>query len=88
MTGSALAAIRCAPTPPDWTLAACRRHDPDLWFPGAGAGDTPVRAKRICWTCPIVAVCREYAIPQADLGGIWGGLSPLERARARRERGV
>lgn len=70
----------------DWTLAACARHDPELWFPSERAGDLPINAKRICHTCPIRDDCREYALADASLSGIWGELSPLERKRIRAER--
>jgi WhiB family redox-sensing transcriptional regulator len=71
-----------------WALAACLRYDPDWWFPSSKAGDSPVHAKRVCHGCPVRQACEDYAVPRAELHGIWGGLSPLERARLRGDREV
>jgi WhiB family redox-sensing transcriptional regulator len=30
--------------------------------------------------CPIIRQCRQYAIDAAEPYGIWGGLTPLEKA--------
>jgi WhiB family transcriptional regulator, redox-sensing transcriptional regulator len=39
------------------------------------------RAKRICRECPVIDNCREYAPPAPEAYGIWGALTPSERAR-------
>lgn len=71
---------------PDAPPAACRRPDvdPDLFFPGAGQSVDPGRA--VCLGCPLRTRCGEWAIPQADLYGIWGALTAKDRRRIRRER--
>ena len=66
--------------------AACRGHDPDLWFPVRGGGNAAALA--ICGGCPVRAECGEYGL---SLGphepGIWGGLSWKQRRAILRERG-
>jgi hypothetical protein len=60
--------------------AACRDHDPELWF-----ADQPHQimvARKICLEqCPVLAACRAWAMAQSpwDLHGLWGGLSQCER---------
>jgi WhiB family transcriptional regulator, redox-sensing transcriptional regulator len=58
--------------------AACRGHDPELFFPvsavGPGRADTE-DAKRVCRTCPVLAECLEWAIASAIPFGVLGGLS-------------
>lgn len=72
--------------PRDWrTSAACRDHDPELFFP---VGDGPVakrqtsRAKAVCAHCPVVADCL-LAATRSD-HGVWGGMSEAERRSVRR----
>lgn len=36
-------------------------------------------AKQLCSTCPLKALCSEYAILAGENDGIWGGLSPADR---------
>lgn len=73
-------------------LAACRDHDPGLFFPDRynnyGGLDhrslpTPaVRdAKRVCGGCPVRSDCLTYALTNDEDTGIWGGLTPEERRR-------
>lgn len=73
----------------DWReQAACRDHDPELWFPSIGdrekgaehaAYDKP---RRICAHCPVWPQCRAYALESDERYGMWGGLSPRQRSRA------
>jgi WhiB family transcriptional regulator, redox-sensing transcriptional regulator len=72
--------------------AACRAHDPELFFPvsaiGPGHADTEA-AKRVCRACPVLAECLEWAIAGAIPFGVVGGLSEDERravARGTRRR--
>ena len=78
-------------TAPDWTLSAlCAQTDPALWFPATGAGYG--EARRICGRCPVRDECLADALQREGVafreyrGGMWGGLSPGQRAdRAREE---
>jgi WhiB family redox-sensing transcriptional regulator len=45
-------------------------------------------AKRICSMCDVQQECLEYSLLVGDDHGIWGGLSPRERQKLRRKRGV
>lgn len=74
---------------------ACRGYDTDLFFPTTTTkGDTQVRqtteAKAICFTCPLLNPCREWALsqPLRHLAGIWGGTTMRDRERLLRERRV
>lgn len=63
-------------------LAACRRVDPELFFPvtetGPGAAQV-ARAKAVCNTCPVVADCLAFALEHGLTDGVFGGLSASER---------
>lgn len=68
------------PAPPPWTEdAACATTDPEIFFPQKGGTSRP--AKKICATCPVLTLCRQYAIDNNDLHGVWGGLSDRERRK-------
>lgn len=81
-----MSTLKDSPRPPVWDDAACRGHNPDLWFPSeVGVPKAPV-ARSICGACPIQRACAEYAIPIVELRGIWGGLSEGERRHVRDRR--
>ena len=64
--------------------AQCRGEDRDLFFPPLGTD--PVKARVICSICPVRQECLDYALPQADLAGIWAGTSAKQRQKLRTER--
>ncbi len=69
--------------------SACRRADPELFFPAteAGAGLQRVsEAKRVCGRCPVRASCLSYALMTAP-DGIWGGTTAEERRLMREPSG-
>lgn len=73
-------------TPEPWMAdAACAQVDPELWFPEKGG--TSSIAKRICRTCPVQALCLEYALEHHELG-VWGGTSEKQRKQMRSEKGA
>ncbi len=37
------------------------------------------RAKKVCSKCPVMTVCREFALSTHEPFGVWGGLSEAER---------
>ncbi len=51
--------------------AACRGHDPELWFPHPT--DDRTAAEAICRGCPIRVSCGQWATA-ARQSGIWGGV--------------
>jgi WhiB family redox-sensing transcriptional regulator len=71
-----------------WTdAAACRREDPELFFPiGCSAEFAPEieKAKAVCRACPVVEDCLREAINAPERYGVWGGLDEQERAVLRR----
>lgn len=82
---------------PDWPTiprgwqynAACREHtDADLWFPTIRSNPDRyaaacAEAVTICAGCPVRAVCATVAITTRDDDGVWGGLTPEDRATIR-----
>ncbi len=62
---------------------ACAGTDVDAFFPPVGVN--ALTAVRICRTCPLVDVCREWAIENMEVG-IWGATSDRQRARIRTRR--
>jgi len=75
----------------DWReLAACRRSDPDLFFPLGPAHvsrEQVIAAKAVCAGCRVTQPCLDYAIARNEDFGIWGGLTEEERRRLRKRRG-
>lgn len=69
---------------PDWSDAACRGLDAELFYPGRGESTRP--AKSVCRDCPVKAECLEFALVNHEGHGIWGGVSERERRRLRRVR--
>ena len=79
------------PIDDDWrSIAVCATSDPEAWFPNTESDNHGeyMFAKSLCKTCPLVAPCAEYAIVNVIPHGLWGGLTPTDRQRIRRERGM
>lgn len=58
----------------DWRQqAACRDHDPDMWFPDKSETTKRANALRICRSCPVASLCADYARRSGPFFGIWGG---------------
>lgn len=74
------------PTRPDWSSALCAQVDPEIFFPSRGDSRITVTAKQVCGRCPIQCECLEWALEpgQSDLYGVWGGATPRERQKLRR----
>lgn len=53
---------------------------PDWFFPDQYSQGATRRAKQICNTCPHQQACAEWAITTSQDYGIYGGLTPKERA--------
>ena len=69
--------------------AACRGHDPELFFPVSETGpsrEQADRAKAVCRTCPVVFDCLQWAIDAAIRDGVWGGLTAQQRRHLTRNR--
>ncbi|MDX3759296.1 WhiB family transcriptional regulator [Streptomyces sp. AK02-04a] len=67
--------------------AVCRRDDIDkeLFFPDRSNKKAIAEARKLCWTCPVIQRCLEYAYRNQEDRGTWGGLTEWER-RARHGR--
>lgn len=78
------------PRNPDWRDdAECRRpdYDPELWHPAGSTGawiEVIADAKRVCFGCPVMEKCRQWALARPEESGIWGGTTDHERANWRR----
>ncbi|WP_319454676.1 MULTISPECIES: WhiB family transcriptional regulator [unclassified Mycobacterium] len=68
-----------------WQLQGnCQEHPTELFYPVGRGHRLRLReegAKRICRDCPVIIACREYALRAPEAYGIWGALTPRERAR-------
>lgn len=73
----------------DWMdEALCREVGGDLWTPDQTEGSKGAihRAIKLCGKCPVQAACLEYALDRGEMHGVWGGTTPTQRKRLRRER--
>ncbi|MEX1162133.1 MAG: WhiB family transcriptional regulator [Nitriliruptor sp.] len=65
--------------------ARCRTEDPVLFFgpnrfePKRERLAREARAKAVCAGCPALEACREHAIAEGELYGVWGGLGEADR---------
>jgi WhiB family redox-sensing transcriptional regulator len=80
--------------PAGWgARAVCRPGsgvDPETFWPlsvgGRGDGDSATDMEQaadaiaICRQCPVQSDCLEFAIEHGEFGGIWGGMTPHQRA--------
>ena len=60
----------------------CAQTDPEAFFPEKG-GSTR-EAKKVCLSCDVRGECLEYALPNDERFGIWGGLSERERRKLKK----
>jgi len=69
----------------DDTNAACKDKPAEWFFPQAHDW-VPEVARSICEGCPIKDACRDFAVNTNQEYGIWGGTSPEDRRKIRRQR--
>jgi len=62
-----------------WARAECREHPLRLFFPSRENRGALCQARAVCHLCPVLDECREWAMAQEDLHGIFGGLSAEQR---------
>lgn len=69
--------------------APCASLGDYLFFPDADAGTSNVpnykHARAVCDSCPVWQPCRLAGMGEA--GGMWGGMTPVERRRVRARAG-
>ena len=66
--------------------AACRREDPELFFPASTGGSAVAQvaaAKSVCARCPVRTLCLTWALARDEDAGVWGGLDSGERRSLR-----
>jgi len=63
---------------------ACRDYPPNVFFPMKGF--EVENAKGICKGCVVIEECREYALENQIVHGVWGGMSERERRRELKRR--
>jgi hypothetical protein len=75
------------PLPTTWLRqAACKGADPAWFVPADDARTSYSRGRAVCICCPVRDACltdaltREGDAEAADRAGLWGGLSPEQRA--------
>jgi WhiB family redox-sensing transcriptional regulator len=72
----------------DWRhRAACRKEDPEMFFPVGQSGPALVqvnKAKAVCRRCPVATECLIWALKSGQDAGVWGGLSEDERRSLKR----
>jgi WhiB family redox-sensing transcriptional regulator len=63
--------------------AACYNKGTELYFHEGLKNAKPVarQAKAQCMSCPVRDLCLQSSLEHRDRYGIWGGLTPSERAR-------
>lgn len=65
--------------------ARCRTEDPLLFFgpnrfePKRERLQREAAAKAVCAGCPALMECREHALTEGELYGVWGGLGESDR---------
>lgn len=73
----------------DWlSEARCKGQPTAIFFAADNERGTKLRrneqrAKQICWSCPVLEACRNYAVNADEQYGIWGALTPSERQQVR-----
>lgn len=55
---------------------------PDMWY--ASDRREQREAIAICYKCPVIQKCRDYAFQNDEKLGIWGGMTETERKQMRR----
>jgi WhiB family redox-sensing transcriptional regulator len=78
----------------EWELQArCRGRDATLFFgpnrfePKRERLAREAAAKEICRGCPVLDACREFALGQEEIYGVWGGLGETDRRTVLAQRG-
>ena len=70
---------------PAWMhQAACKDEPLGTFFPEHYRGDLPERALAICATCPVVDDCQNHARKLYLSQGIFGAMTPNQRASSHR----
>lgn len=71
--------------PPEWHAQAACKGQTGLFYPELGENSVN-GPRRICETCPVQKECLDAGM--RELHGVWGGTTPKERRKLRRELGI
>lgn len=63
-----------------WMERAACKSDPDRQFPPWNA-EAIAAAKAVCAGCSVRRECLQLALATRESEGVWGGLTPTERAK-------
>lgn len=75
----------------DWQVkAACRGLSTNLFFkaddePRSRKSGREAQAKAVCFTCPVVAECLNWALTVGETEGVWGATTADERVALQRQ---
>lgn len=69
------------------TRARCQGMPSDVFYPADQERrdrriEREHRAKQVCRSCPVLVICREYAMETGEAHGVWGATTPSERRSA------
>lgn len=60
----------------DTEVPRCSDYDPDWWFEEMSFD----KAVDVCRRCPVRTKCLNQALEAGETVGVWGGLTPAQRA--------
>jgi WhiB family transcriptional regulator, redox-sensing transcriptional regulator len=74
-------------------LGSCRGMDSAVFFHPDGERNPSrarrtAKAKEVCHRCPVMDMCREFALETREPFGVWGGLAEAERRIILERRGL
>ena len=72
-------------------LAYCKGRDTNDFYPdfsAKGAAKQVREMKMVCRKCPVILDCLQSALDNNEQFGIWGGMTPKERSKLRRQNPV
>lgn len=62
--------------------AVCATSDPDEFYPEVGGSNR--RAKAMCFVCPAMDFCLQWALDNNEQYGVFGGMSADERRKLKK----
>ncbi len=68
---------------PDWQRSAACRGEPNSVFFTKDNPKADHPAQAICDDCPVRQECRDFAMADPSLTGVWGGTTERDRKRLR-----
>jgi WhiB family redox-sensing transcriptional regulator len=72
---------------PKFNEPLCAQTDIEIFFSPSPTSREAVMAKEICGRCVDREACADWALRHED-SGIWGGTSPKERRKMRKQLGI